>query len=54
MEQESGADYGLAARAVLAAVPDLLQQAEVCGAVTLARFLGHALSEAEGIVRRAT
>ena len=54
VEQESGADYGPAARAVLASVPDLLRQAEACGAVTLARFLGQALTEAEGIVRRAS
>jgi hypothetical protein len=52
VEQESGADYGLAARAVLAAVPDLFRQAEAAGAVTLARYLGQALTEAEGIVRR--
>ena len=52
-EQESGADYVPAARAVLAAVPDLLRQAEAAGAVTLARYLGQALTEAEGIVRRA-
>ena len=53
VEQESGADYVPAARAVLAAVPDLLRQAEAAGAVTLARYLGQALTEAEGIVRRA-
>ena len=52
-EQESGADYVPAARAVLAAVPDLLRQAEAAGAVALARYLGQAMSEAEGIVRRA-
>ena len=50
---EASADYGPAARATLAVVPDLLRQAEACGAVTLARFLGQALTEAEGIVRRA-
>lgn len=52
VEQESGVDYVPAAHAVLAAVPDLLRQAEACGAVALARHLGQALSEAEGIVRR--
>ena len=31
VEQESGADYVPAARAVLAAVPDLLRQAEAAG-----------------------
>ncbi len=45
-------DYGPAVRATLAVVPDLLRQAEAAGAVTLARFLGQALTEAEGIVRR--
>ena len=45
-------DYGPVARATLAAVPDLLRQAEAAGAVTLARFLGQALTEAEGILRR--
>ncbi len=44
-------DYGPAARATLAAVPDLLRQAEAVGSVVLARHLGQALSEAEGIVR---
>ncbi len=44
-------DYGPAARATIAAVPDLLRQAEAVGAVVLARHLGQALSEAEGIVR---
>ena len=53
VEQESGADYVPAARATLAAVPDLLRQAEAAGAVALARYLGQALTEAEGIVRRA-
>ena len=50
------ADYGPAARAVLDGVPALLQAAEAAeaaGAVVLARFLGQALTEAEGIVRRA-
>ena len=50
---EPSDDYGPAARAVLVSVPDLLRQAEAAGAVTLARFLGQALTEAEGIVRRA-
>ncbi len=45
-------DYGPAARATLAAIPDLLRQAEAVGAVALARFLGQALTEAEGILRR--
>ena len=49
---EPSDDYGPAARAVLAALPDLLRQAEAAGAVALARHLGQALSEAEGIVRR--
>ncbi len=53
VEQEGGADYMPAARGVLAAVPALLREAEAAGAVTLARFLGQALTEAEGIVRRA-
>ena len=46
-------DYVSAARAAIAAVPALLQEAEAAGAVTLARYLGQALSEAEGIMRRA-
>ena len=54
IEQEGGADYGPAARDVLAALPVLLRKAEAAGAVTLARFLGQALTEAEGIVRRAS
>lgn len=54
VEQESGADYVPATHAVLAAVPDLLRQAEAAGAVVLARYLGQALTEAEGIVRRAS
>lgn len=52
MEQEGGADYMPAARAVLDAVPALLREAEACDAVPLARFLGQALSEAEGIAKR--
>ncbi len=44
-EQEGGADYVPAARAVLNAVPVLLREAEAAGAVTLARFLGQAMSE---------
>ena len=50
---EPSDDYVPAARATLAAVPDLLRQAEAAGAVVLARCLGQALSEAEGIVKRA-
>ena len=50
---EPSNDYGPAARAAVVGPPDLLRQAEACGAVTLARFLGQALTEAEGIVRRA-
>ncbi len=46
-------DYGPAARAAIAAVPDLLRQAEAAGAIALARHLGQALTEAEEIVRRA-
>ena len=53
-EQQAGDDYVPAARAVLASVPALLREAEAAGAVTMARFLGQALTEAEGIVRRAT
>ena len=49
---ESQADYSPAARSALAHLPDLLREAEACGAVTLARFLGQALTEAEGILRR--
>ncbi len=52
IEQQSGADYVPAARSVISALPALLREAEVAGAVTLARFLGQALTEAEGIVRR--
>jgi hypothetical protein len=52
VEQEGGADYLPAARAILEAVPALLRQAEAAGAITLARLLGQALTEAEGIVRR--
>ncbi|WP_207210935.1 hypothetical protein [Lichenibacterium minor] len=52
MEQESSADYGPAARAALAVLPALLREAEAAGAVALARYLGQALTEAEGIVRR--
>ena len=54
VEQENQDDYVPAARAVLATVPALLREAEAAGAITLARFLGQALTEAEGIVRRAT
>ncbi len=50
---EPSHDYGPAARAGIAAIPELLREAETSGAVTLARFLGQALTEAEGIVRRA-
>ena len=53
LEQEGGADYVPAARAVIAGVPALLREAEASGAVTLARFLGQALTEAEAILRRA-
>jgi hypothetical protein len=53
VEQECGGDYVPAARAVLDALPTLLRDAEAAGAITLARFLGQALTEAEGIVRRA-
>ena len=49
---EPSEHYGSAARAAVAGLPDLLRQAEACGAVTLARYLGQALIEAEGIVRR--
>ena len=41
-------DYGSAARATIAAAPDLLRQPEAAGAVALARHLGQALTEAEG------
>ena len=53
-EHEGGADCVPAARVVLNAVPALLREAEAAGAVTLARFLGQAMSEAESIVRRTT
>ena len=53
VEHEIGADYLPAARAAVAALPALLRQAEAAGAITLARYLGQALTEAEGIVRRA-
>ena len=49
---EPSADYGPAVRATIAAVPDLLRQAEAIGAVSLARYLGQALSETGGIVRQ--
>ena len=49
---EPSDDYGPAARAVIGAVPALLREAEAAGATVLARFLGQALTEAEGIVRR--
>ena len=39
--------------ATISAVPDLLEQAEAAGAVTLVRLLWQALTEAKGIVRRA-
>ena len=52
LEQEVAADYVPAARAVLDVVPELLHTAEAAGAITLARFLGQALSKAEGVVRR--
>ena len=51
---EPGADYGSAARAPITALPELLRHAEAVGTVVLARYLGQALTEAEGIVRRAT
>ena len=54
VEQESQDDYVPAARAAIAVLPALLRDAEAAGAVALARYLGQALSEAEGIVRRAT
>ncbi len=50
---EPNDDYLPAARAVIAAVPALLREAEDAGAIVMARFLGQALTEAEGIVRRA-
>lgn len=49
---EPSDDYGPAARATLAAMPELFQQAEAAGAVTLARHLGQALGEAELICHR--
>ena len=52
VEQECSSDYVPAARAVLGAVLALLREAEAAGAITLARFLGQALAEAEGIIRR--
>ena len=53
VEQECSDDYVPAARAALDALPALLREAEAAGAITLARFLGQALTEAEGTVRRA-
>jgi hypothetical protein len=53
IEREGRADHVPAARAVINAVPTLLREAEAAGAITLARFLGQALTEAEGILRRA-
>ena len=50
---EPSNDYGPAARASVEGLPNLLRQAEACGAVTLAPFMGQALTEAEAIVRRA-
>lgn len=50
--QEPTDDYEPAARAAVVGLPDLLRQAEACGAVVLARYLGQALTEAEGIVGR--
>ncbi len=52
LEREGVADYSQVARAVTAALPDRLRQAEAVGAVALARHLGQALNEAEGIVKR--
>ena len=51
---EDLADYSSAARSALASIPAILVEAEACGAVALARHLGQALSEAEGILRRDT
>lgn len=45
-------DFRAAAKATIAAVPDLLRQVETAGAVTLARYLGQTLNGAEGIGRR--
>ena len=53
VEQECSGGSVPAARAALDALPAVLREAEAAGAVTLARFLGQALMEAEGIVRRA-
>ncbi len=50
---EPSDDYVPAARAVLEIVPALLREAEAAGAIVLARYLGQALTEADGIVRRA-
>ncbi len=49
---DAAGDYGPAAVSAIAALPELLRQAEAVGAIVLARYLGQALSEAEGIVRR--
>ena len=54
VEQDSQDDYVPAAQSAVAAFPDLLRQAEAAGAMVLARYLGQALSEAEGIMRRGT
>ncbi len=50
--EQGGADYLPAARAAISALPELLILAEASGAITLARFLGQALTEAESIMRR--
>lgn len=51
---DGGGDYVPAARAALSALPALPREAEVADATTLVRYLGQALTEAEGIVRRGT
>lgn len=52
MGQKVRVDSAPAARSAIAALPDLLLQAEAAGAIALARYLGQALNEAEGIVGR--
>ena len=52
-EQGCSSDSVSAARAVLDALPALLRDAEAAGTITLARLLGPALTEAQGILRQA-
>ena len=49
---ELSTDHASAARAAMAGLPEMLRQAEACGATTLPRHLGQALTEAEGLLWR--